>query len=221
MDHLRGIIFDVDGTLVDSNDAHTQSWRAACAEEGLEYSAESIREKIGMGGDKLIPDLTGMKEDDPKARRISKRRGEIFKERYLPTLNAFRDVAALLERISREELRVGVASSAKQEELQPLLEIAGVTPFIYKKTSSDDAKQSKPAPDIVEAALKKLDLKPEEAIMIGDTPYDIDSAQKAGVKCLALCCGGWSREALSKADWVFESPSELLKLFDTSPLARA
>ena len=121
---LRGLILDVDGTLVDSNDAHARAWQDALGEHGHDTALPRIRRLIGMGGDKLLPELTGIVHDSPLGKAISKSRAEIFRERYLPHVAPFPQVRSLLLRLREQGLRLSVGTSAKREELAPLLEIA-------------------------------------------------------------------------------------------------
>jgi HAD superfamily hydrolase (TIGR01509 family) len=217
--HIRGVILDVDGTLVDSNDAHAHAWVDALAEHNVYVEYEKVRSLIGMGGDKLLPEVSGSEEETPEGERISKRRGEIFKERYLPKLKAFPSTRELLQRMRAEGLKLVVASSAKEDELNPLLKIAGAGDLVEEKTSSDDAENSKPDPDIVKAALKSSGLAADEVLMLGDTPYDIESASRAGVRVIAVRCGGWKDEDLSGAVAIYDGPADLLADYDTSPLS--
>ena len=123
---------------------------------------------------------------------LSRRRGEIFKARYLPHIKAFPQARALLQRMGDDGLKLVVASSAKEDELKPLLEIAGAADLIEEKTSSDDADHSKPDPDIVEAALDGASFSADEAVMLGDTPYDIEAAKKIELPVIGVLCGGFS-----------------------------
>lgn len=215
---LRGVIFDVDGTLVDSNPAHTQAWLRALQEAGLPADAEEIRRSIGMGGDKIIPMQTGWSDQDPEGKALAQRRGEIFQTDYLPNLNAFRGASQLVERLHRDGLKLAVASSARPEELDPLLDLIGIQSFLEQKTSSGDAKESKPDPDIVAVALDRLGLKAEEVIMIGDTPYDLLAARQLTIRPLAFLTGGWSRRELEQAEWIFAGPAALLDAMGSGPL---
>ncbi|HYP29895.1 MAG TPA: HAD family hydrolase [Blastocatellia bacterium] len=218
---VRGVILDVDGTLVDSNDAHARAWVEALSEQGVEAEFEKARRLIGMGGDKLLPELSGIEEESPEGRRASERRGRIFKEKYLPSIKPLPGARELLKRMTEDGLKLTVASSAKKDELDPLLEVAGASDLMEEKTSSDDAENSKPDPDIVEAALGKAGLSPDEVVMIGDTPYDIESAGKAGVGVIALRSGGWKDEDLSGAIAIYEDPADLLAHYDESPLKKS
>ena len=216
-----GVILDVDGTLVDSNDAHARAWQDALAEHGLGPPLARIRRLVGMGGDKLLPALTGIAHDSATGKSISERRAAIFSERYFPQVKPFPRVRELLLRMRAESLRLSVGSSAKKEELRPLLERADVYDLVDAVTSASDAKSSKPDPDIVQAAFGELGLQPGEVLMIGDTPYDIEAARRAGVDTIAFRCGGWDDAGLSGALALYDGPADLLAHFDDSPLAAA
>lgn len=217
---MRAVILDVDGTLVDSNDAHARAWVDALAEHGHRVAFADVRRLIGMGGDKLLPKVTGLSDESPEGRRISERRSAIFIERYLPALRPTPGARALLERMRRDGLTLVVASSAKADELGPLLEIAGAKHLIEETTSSDDAERSKPDPDIVRAALEKTGCPPGDVLMLGDTPYDVEAATRAGVGTIALRCGGWTDDRLRGAVAIYDDPADLLARWDTSLLAR-
>ncbi len=218
---IRGVIFDVDGTLVDSNPSHTQAWLRALQEAGLPADAEEIRRSIGMGGDKIIPMQTGWSDQDPQGKALAKRRGEIFQTDYLPKLNAFRGARNLVERLHQQGLKLAVASSAQPRELEPLLGLIGIEPYLQEKTSSGDAEESKPDPDIVAVALTRLGLKAEEVIMVGDTPYDLMAARQLDIRPLAFLTGGWSRAELEQAEWIFEGPAALLEAMGSGSLETA
>jgi HAD superfamily hydrolase (TIGR01509 family) len=206
----RAVIFDVDGTLVDSNDAHAAAWQQTLKEFGIERDLADVRRLIGMGGDKLLPALTGISADSELGQKINGRRARRFHDDYLPTIRPFPRVRALLERIAADGFRLGIASSAKEDELAELLNVAGVADLIFRKTSSDDVESSKPDPDAVHAALAKLQVAPTAAVMIGDTPYDIEAAKRAGVPAIAVRCGGWRDEDLAGARAIYDDPADLL-----------
>jgi HAD superfamily hydrolase (TIGR01509 family) len=217
---FRAVIFDVDGTLVDSNDAHARAWAEAMAESGWQVPVERIRPLIGMGGDKLLPRLTGIDAESVEGKAMTTRRGTIFRERYLPLLKPTRGAESLLEKLHGAGMQLVVASSATADELEDLLRAAGATQWIKTTTSSDDAERSKPDPDIVRAALDTINYQPEEAVMIGDTPYDITAAARAGIGTIALRSGGWSDGALINALAVYQDPQDLLDHYDRSPFVR-
>lgn len=213
------VILDVDGTLVDSNDAHARAWVEAFAEHGITAPFETVRRAIGMGGDKLMPAVAGIGEESPQGSRISERRAEIFRTKYLPAVRSFPRVRELLERFLSDDFTLAVASSAKEDELNPLLEIAGVSDLIRARTSSDDAERSKPDPDIVQAALAQAGAEKGRTILLGDTPYDRDAAASAGIAFVGMECGGWSRRDLVGAVEVYVSPEDLLDRYEQSVFA--
>ena len=219
MKPIRGVILDVDGTLVDSNDAHARAWVEALAEHGIDVEYEKVRRLIGMGGDKLLPEVASVGEDSTVGEKIGESRSRVFKTKYLPHLKPFPRVKELLSRMKDEGLRLVVASSAKEDELKELLKIAGATGFIEEKTSSSDADNSKPDPDIVQAALDELGLPRDEVIMIGDTPYDVEAAARAGIKSVAFRSGGWGDEELRGAVAVYDGAADLLARYDSSPFS--
>jgi phosphoglycolate phosphatase-like HAD superfamily hydrolase len=208
---------DVDGTLVDSNDAHARAWVEALAEHGFVVAFETVRRLIGMGGDKLLPAAAGVGEDSPAGEAVSRRRQDIFKDRYLPGLGPCRGARELILRLRAEGLKLAVASSAKEDELEGLLNACGADDLVGVRTSSDDAEESKPAPDILRAALAKIGLPPAEVVLLGDTPYDVEAARRAGVAVVALRCGGWGDKDLTGAVAVYDDPADLLANFDSSP----
>ena len=214
------MILDVDGTLVDSNDAHAHAWVAAFASAGITVAFDRVRRAIGMGGDKLMPAVSGISEDSPQGKQIAERRGEIFREQYLPRLRPFPGTRALLQRLADAGLTLAIASSAKEDELHPLLEVAGVADLVRMRTSSDDAENSKPDPDIVHAALDRTGSAPDQTIMIGDTPYDVEAALRAGIRIVGVTSGGWQRDDLRGAVEVYDGPGDLLAHYDASVFAR-
>jgi HAD superfamily hydrolase (TIGR01509 family) len=215
---FRAVLLDVDGTLVDSNDAHAFAWVDAFVEHGVSVSFEAVRRCIGMGGDKLMPAVSGLADDSPLGQKIGTRRGEIFQAVYLPSLKPFPGARDLVAALKERGLTVVAASSAKKDELRKLLEVAGVRELLDEKTSSDDAEESKPDPDIIHAALSRAETAPGDAIMIGDTPYDIEAAGKAGVLTIAFRSGGWSDFDLREAIAVYDGPADLLARLADSPL---
>ena len=217
---VRAAILDIDGTLIDSNDAHAQAWVDVGKEMGFEIEFGHVRRLIGMGGDKVLPELTGLEDDSDEAEKVKKRRGEIFRERYLPTLRPFPRARELLERFQADGMTLVVATSASKDDMGKLLEKAGIKDLIEEKTSQSDVEASKPDPDVIEAAVEKAGCKPSEAVMLGDTPYDVEAARRAGVPCVALRCGGWDDDELSDAVAIYDDPADLLANYAESPYSR-
>lgn len=207
---LTAILFDIDGTLVDSNDAHAAAWVQAFADFGITTDPVQVRRSIGMGGDKLMPAVSGIEEDSAIGKMVAERRGRIFKQQWLPILKPFAGARDLVGAVKALGMTVVAASSANKDDLRALLAVAAVDQLMDDETSSDDAEESKPAPDIIEAALKKAKAKPSEAIMIGDTPYDVEAALRAGVRVIGFRCGGWNDEGLKGAIAIYDGPADML-----------
>jgi HAD superfamily hydrolase (TIGR01509 family) len=205
------VLFDIDGTLVDSNDAHAAAWVDVLAEHGRHVPLATVRPLIGMGGDKLLPAVTGIDPESSEGRAISDRRSEIFRQQYLPQIAATRGAADLVAALDDAGIALGIATSAQADEVKALLAIAGVEDRFDGVSSSDDAERSKPDPDIVHAALQRVRAAPENTVLVGDTPYDIEAAGRAGVAAVALRCGGWWQDAdLRAALTIADDPADLL-----------
>ena len=219
--NIRGVLLDIDGTLLDSNDAHAAAFTRAFAEHGIDIPFEHVRPLVGMGSDKLIPSLTGFEHDTPDGIAITERKKGIFEERYLPHLKPTQGARALLQRLLADGLSLVVATSAGGDEMKGLMRQAGIADLIHDATSSGDVDNSKPDPDVIGAAIKKSKLDPGELVMLGDTPYDVEAARKAGVPTIALRCGGWWRDdALKEAIALFDDPADLLASWPLSTRIR-
>jgi HAD superfamily hydrolase (TIGR01509 family) len=216
--NIRGVILDVDGTLVLSNDAHAQSWMEAMADFGYYVTYEKVRPLIGMGGDKVLPETIGLQKDSEEGIKISAKRKEIFKKRYLPVLQAAPGSRELLEYMRVQGLKLAIASSSEKDELKALLQVAGASDLVQEVTSSSDASRSKPDPDVMQVTLQRIGLPANQVLMLGDTPYDIEAAAKVGVGTIALRCGGWTDPELKGALAIYNDPADLLDHYDTSPL---
>jgi phosphoglycolate phosphatase-like HAD superfamily hydrolase len=220
---IKAVLFDVDGTLVDSVDLHAQAWVDAFREFGQDIPFARMRAQIGKGGDQLMPVFLTPEALAATGKALEARRGEIFKAGYLPRVRAFPEAAALLRRVEQAGLRRAFASSAKEEELAALKQIIGLgEERLEAETSSSDAERSKPFPDIFEAALAQLPgITPVEAVVIGDTPYDAQAAGKAGIRAIGMLCGGFPEAELRAAGCIaiYRDPAHLLAEFETSPLA--
>jgi HAD superfamily hydrolase (TIGR01509 family) len=219
----KAAVFDIDGTLVDSVDLHASAWQEAFAKFGHEVSFEHARSQIGKGGDQLLPVFLSAAQQKDYGDALEEWRGQRFKSRYLPMVRPFSAVPDLLRRVRDAGIKVAVASSAKKAELDVYLDIAGIAKLVDESTSSTDAAESKPAPDIFEVVLKKLGMTGVDAVAIGDTPYDAQAAGKAGMQTIGMLCGGFTEASLRDSGCVavYPGPGALLACFDTSPLARA
>jgi HAD superfamily hydrolase (TIGR01509 family) len=214
------VILDVDGTLVDSNDAHARAWVDALAASGRHVELSRVRPLIGMGSDKLLAAAAGIDADSAEGRALASRRGDIFERAYLPSLQPTRGAQRLLESLRDDRMTLVVASSAEPGELRDLLRIAGATQLVAAFAPSDDVARSKPDPDIVQAAIARSGCPPQDVIMIGDTPYDVEAAGRAGIAIVALRSGGWRDEDLRGAAAVYDDPQDLLDHYDVSPFKR-
>ncbi len=219
MTRIAGVLLDVDGTLLDSNDAHAMAYREALSVHGIERSFDEIRRQIGMGSDRILPKLAGVDADSELGKRISETKPAIFRERYLSGLRPVRGARQLVEHLLERGIKLVVASSASGDELRELLEAAEVADLLKDAVSSDDADESKPAPDIVEAAVDRSGLAKDQLIMVGDTPYDVEAARRAGVGIIAVRSGGWDDRALAGALAVYDDPAAVLDHIQSSPLA--
>lgn len=216
---LRGVLLDLDGTLIDSNDAHAHAWVTALASEGFDIPFARVRRLIGMGSDKLLPEVAQVEKDSPQGERLSEAWERIFTRDYRSHLRPFPQVRAFVTRLRDAGLKVAIASSSQAAQLDALLKVVDVADLLDDTTSSDDAAQSKPAPDIIGAALHKIGLEAAETLLVGDTPYDIEAARKLGVRTIAVRCGGFSDADLAGALAIYDDPADLLARFGTSPLA--
>jgi HAD superfamily hydrolase (TIGR01509 family) len=215
----EAVLLDIDGTLVDSNGAHAAAWSDAFATHGRHFPPEVIRPLIGKGGDKLLRELASLDYESGEGKKISEARAQIFKSRYLPILEPTPGAAAFVEWLLQSGRTVVVATSAKKEEVQALLTICGGQALVPHATTSDDAERSKPDPDIVSAALKKSGSSPERAIMIGDTPYDVEAATRAGLAAVSFRCGGSDDAKLRGSIAIYDHPKALLDRLADSPFS--
>ncbi|HEX8390236.1 MAG TPA: HAD family hydrolase [Candidatus Saccharimonadales bacterium] len=208
---IKGILFDVDGTLVDSNVAHASAWVEAFAEHNITVEHETVLRLIGMGGDKLLSSIDdSLSDESGLGKTIAERRKAIFIDTYMDDLEPTPGSRDLVVAVQRAGLKTVVASSASQQELGGLLKAAQVDDLLTEVTTSDDAENSKPDPDIIHAALATINLPADEVIMIGDTPYDIEAATKAGVACIAVLSGGWKETDLTGAKAVYKDTADIL-----------
>src|SRR4029450_6130735 len=217
---IEAVIFDIDGTIVDSVDLHARAWQRAFAKFGKNIPFEAIRTQIGKGADQLMPVYFSKQELEDFGAKMESYRGELFKEEYLPKVKAFPKVRQLFERLKGDNKRISLASSAKKDELERYKEIAQIGDLIDSETSSDDVRKSKPFPDIFNVALNQLEIDPENVAVVCDTPYDAEAATKARLRSIGVLCGGWTQSQLQRAGCIaiYRDPADLLMRYDESPL---
>ena len=216
------VIFDIDGTLVDSVDLHAAAWAVTFATYGKQIDVHTVRRQIGKGSDQLLPVFFSPAELTEFGEQLEQERSALFKRDYLPRVKAFPQTRELFERIKQDGKQIALASSAKEDEVKVYKQLARVEDLLTGETSSEDVAQSKPHPDIFAAALKQVGNPPaEDAIVVGDTPYDAQAAGKIQLRTIGVLCGGWREEVLRQAGCVaiYRDPADLLAHYDTSPLA--
>jgi HAD superfamily hydrolase (TIGR01549 family) len=219
---IKAVIFDIDGTLVDSVDLHARAWQETFKHFGKEIPYEKVRHQIGKGGDQLMPVFFSKDELEKFGEEMEEYRGQLYKREYLPRVRAFPGVRELFLKIKADGLRLALASSAKEEELGAYKKIARIEDLVEEETSADDADKSKPHPDIFEAALERLgDTKAHEAVVVGDTPYDAQAAGKIELRTLGVLCGGFPEQELRAAGCVqiYNNPADLLARYEESLIA--
>jgi HAD superfamily hydrolase (TIGR01509 family) len=190
---FRALIFDIDGTLVDSNGAHVEAWHASFAAHGYTVTRERIRVEIGKGGDKLVPSILGEDAEERDGESLRERHSDEFLAIAARTqLRAFPRAREIFETLKRRGIRTALATSSSREHLEALGRSAelDLTALGELLVNADDIEETKPAPDLVEAAVRKLGLEAEECAMVGDTPYDAEAACRAGVTCIGVTSGG-------------------------------
>ncbi|WP_105032830.1 HAD family hydrolase [Arthrobacter ruber] len=215
----HGVLFDVDGTLVDSNYQHTLAWWQAFRRFGHDVPAAEIHRAIGMGGDKLVEHLLGDDRDADQDDELDATHGAIFSS-YWPGLRAFAGAADLVRRCADDGLTVVLASSASEQELGVLRGIIDADASISAATSSSDAENSKPSPDILQAALDAGGLEAENAVFIGDSVWDVLAASELKIPTIGLASGGTSEAELRDAGAVevYKDIRALLDAFDDGAL---
>ena len=219
---VKALLCDIDGTLVQSNWLHAEAWRDAFAEMGIDVEVEETRRQIGKGGDELIPVFVPWWKQKHVEEPLKELRKFIFQAGYLQRVQPIPRVREFLLRLKDAGIRLALASSASKEDRLPYNKSANMEDLIEEESSADDADRSKPHPDIFQATLKRLKLKPAETLALGDTPYDAEAAGKAGVWTIGVTTGGWSREDLLAAGCieVYKDVGELLDRFEQSALVK-
>jgi HAD superfamily hydrolase (TIGR01509 family) len=221
---IGAVLFDVDGTLIDSNDLHAAAWRETFLHFGVDLPLKEIRGQIGKGGDNLMPALLPEELVEQRQDEMDEYRSDLFKREYLPRAVPFPGVRALFERIVADGKKIVLASSAKGAEVEYHMGVIGARDLITDTTSADDVEHSKPCPDIFAAAMEKVSpLTAEQVLVVGDTPYDVRAAKKLGIRVIGFRSGGLPEENLTEAgaDEIYDGPEHLLRSYEDSLLSRA
>lgn len=217
---VKAILFDIDGTLVDSNDLHVLAWREAFENIGMNFSGPKIHAQIGKGADMLIPALVP-DLDAATCQELGKLQGGIFRRKYRASVKPFRHAFELLAHSSECQQQVVLASSASQDDLSHYMDELKIRELVAATTSGGEVENTKPSPDIFSTALAKLkDVTTEEVMVVGDSPYDVEAARKIGISTVALRSGGFADELLRNAGAIaiYDDVAALLSDYANSPL---
>ena len=211
---IKAFIFDVDGTLINSNDFHAEAWQKALAKKGFDIALGKIRAQIGKGADTLLPEFLTKEEVEKYENELGDLRTEIFRNEYLDRVKPFPKVRELFEKIKADGHKIALASSANEDEVEAYKKIANIEDLVEKTTSADDAEKSKPHPDIFDAALELLgNPKLETVLVVGDTPYDVEAASKAKLKIVGVLSGGFTEKDLREKGCIeiYKDAADLLE----------
>ena len=208
--------FDIDGTLIDSNELHVQSWDRAFRHFGKTFPPEELHAQIGKGSDQYLPEFLTKEEIERFGKQLDEYRSKVFREEFLPKVKPFPKVRELFERIRDDQKRILLASSGKQKDTDHYIDLLKIDKFIEGCTSGDEAGRSKPAPDIFTACIDKFHLERKETLVVGDTRWDVESAGRAGLRTIGVTCGGTDASLLRAAGAiaVYIDPADLLAHYD-------
>ncbi|HZR06012.1 MAG TPA: HAD family hydrolase [Candidatus Udaeobacter sp.] len=214
---VLAFIFDIDGTLVDSNELHVDSWDRAFRRFGKKFPLEKLRTQIGKGSDQYLPEFLTPEEIKRFGKELDRYRSDVFRNEYLPKVRPFPKVRELFQRIRNDNKHIMLASSGKKTDTKYYIGLLKIDDLIDGYVSADDAENSKPAPDIFSASLEKLGgISPGDAVTVGDTRFDIEAAGKASLKTIAFLCGGTSESVLRDAGAIaiYRDPADFLARYD-------
>ncbi len=217
----QGILFDVDGTLIDSSYIHTISWWGAFRQQGYDIPMASIHYYVGMGGDRLVDSLLPAGRDRSLDSEIMASHGALYASHW-PALRTFDGAKDLLAQCHAAGLSVALASSARKQDLQVMKAVLDSVAFLDAATSANDAKESKPAPDILVAALEAIGVEAADAIFVGDAVWDMKAAGALGIPAIGVTCGGVRASELREAGAVevYDGPRDLLQNLTSSAIGR-
>jgi HAD superfamily hydrolase (TIGR01509 family) len=217
----RGVLFDVDGTLIDSSYIHTIAWWGAFREHGYDIPMASIHHYVGMGGDRLVDSLLPEGRERSADPEVMASHGALYASHW-PALRAFKGAKDLLAQCHAGGLAVALASSARKKDLEVMGSVLDAHAFIDAATSANDAKESKPAPDILVAALDAIGVAAADAVFVGDAVWDMMAAGALGIPAIGVTCGGVSAAELREAGAaeVYDGPQDLLHNLTSSAIGR-
>lgn len=218
---LKAVLLDMDGTLLDSNSFHAESWVRTLNHFGFAATFEAVVKQIGKGGEYLLPMFVPEDKLKRMEKEINAYRKRLFHREYIDRIVPFADARRLLEMMRTRGLRIAVATSGEKDDLEAFKTLLKIHDLVEEDVTADDAERPKPEPDIFEAALKTLKVDASEALALGDTPWDVEAAKKAGVRTVAVQSGGWRKEELEEAGAiaVYVDVADLVRNFDASPFA--
>jgi HAD superfamily hydrolase (TIGR01509 family) len=214
---VLALIFDIDGTLVDSNELHVDSWDRAFRRFGKQFPRKRLEAQIGKGSDQYLPEFLTPDEIKRFGKELDKWRSELFRKEYLPKVRPFPKVRQLFQSIRKDDKRIMLASSGKKADTKYYIDLLNIEDLIDGHVSAADAENSKPAPDIFSASLEKLgNVSPADAMAVGDTRFDIEAAAKTGLNTIAFLCGGTSASVLRKAGAIalYRDPADFLANYE-------
>ncbi|PTM94099.1 HAD family hydrolase [Streptomyces sp. VMFN-G11Ma] len=218
----RAAVFDVDGTLVDTNHLHVATWWEAFRQAGHTVPMHAIHRAVGLGSEDLVARLLGDRRDKDQDAELSAAHTALYGQ-YFDRLPALRDAGELLRRLDRDGWTVVLATSASGPELSALRRAIDADDSITATASADDVEEGKPAPEPVEHALELAGVPADQAVFVGDTVWDMRAGRKAGVRCVGVLCGGIPRADLEEAgaQAVYDDPADLLARLKDSPLGQS
>ena len=216
-ENVDTVVLDVDGTLVDTVYRHTVLWAEAFAELGVDVPMWKLHRAVGIGGDRFVTEVAGEDVEKQHGDAVRKAHDARF-DQMIDEIRPLPGASALLGELDRRGLKVVLASSGIQSQTERLIAIVGGDEKSQGWTSSDDVESSKPAPDLIQAAIQKVD--GARSVVVGDAIWDIEAANAAGLYSIGLLCGGFGEDELRRtgAGLVFETPQDLLDHLDETPL---
>jgi beta-phosphoglucomutase-like phosphatase (HAD superfamily) len=211
---IEGLIFDIDGTLTDSNDIHAEAWQEAFRNFDVDFPYEEIRGQMGKGGDLLVPDLLDARQMRRFGDELRQYRKEIFQDRYMARIRPFPRIPETFASLAALGIRMALGSSSDEEEVKYYVELLKIGDFIHKSTSKNDAEHSKPSPEIFQAALDGLGTDETLTATVGDTPYDIIASHRIPLPAIAVLSGGFAPEDLRQSEFLFDGAEEIPRRID-------